>query len=58
MRSATGDTISITHQAIIVHLAGLRDVVSSAAHNGGSRKDLTHLYVTLPKRAYCVGLLL
>ncbi|MBR8730846.1 hypothetical protein IX308_000918 [Porphyromonas levii] len=44
MRSATGDTISITHQAIIVHLAGLRDVVSSAAHNGGSRKDLTHLY--------------
>lgn len=44
MKSATGDTISITSQAIIVEFAGRRNVVSSAAHNGGTRSDLTHIY--------------
>lgn len=44
MKSATGDSITITSEAIIVELSGKRDVVSSAAHNGGSRSDLTHLY--------------
>ncbi len=44
MKSATGDTITITPKAIIAELSGRRNVVSSAAHNGGSRGDLTHLY--------------
>lgn len=44
MTTATGDRVDFTPEAILVTLMGVRQVVSSAAHNGGTRTDLTHLY--------------